>query len=245
MPDASEQQQRAGAAFLSRVVTNVPLPPVCPFSCCCHSRCSPSQVWMITGDNRLTANAVAAQLEIAPACVLSEVLPSAKSAQVQVLQEQGRVVAMVGDGINDSPALAKADVGIAVGAGTDIAIEAADMVLVQSKLMDVLVAIDISRKVMRRIKWNFVWALGYNCIMIPFAAGLFFPLTEVALPPMYAGLAMGLSSVSVVLSSLVLKLYKPPAVARASAAATAERAAASASASAIITAQATPVPATA
>ena len=169
---------------------------------------------MITGDNRLTANAVAAQLEIAPRCVLSEVLPSAKSAQVQVLQEQGRVVAMVGDGINDSPALACADVGIAVGAGTDIAIESADMVLMHSKLMDVLVAIDLSRTVMRRIKYNFGWALGYNLVMIPFAAGLFFPLMEVALPPMYAGLAMGLSSVSVVLSSLLLKRYTPPAIAR-------------------------------
>ena len=196
-------------------------PPPCPAFAArtrtWHSLCR--QVWMITGDNRLTANAVAAQLDIAPACVLSEVLPSAKSAQVQVLQRQGRVVAMVGDGINDSPALACADVGIAVGAGTDIAIEAADMVLMHSKLMDVLVAIDLSRTVMRRIKYNFGWALGYNLFMIPLAAGMFYPLTQVALPPMYAGLAMGLSSVSVVVSSLLLKRYTPPATTRASTAA--------------------------
>ena len=167
-------------------------------------------VWMITGDNRLTANAVAAQLEIEPACVLAEVLPSGKSTKVEELQAQGRIVAMVGDGINDSPALACADVGIAIGAGTDIAIETASMVLVNSKLRDVRTAIDISRVVFRRIQLNFVWALGYNVLMIPFAAGVFFPLLHVSLPPMYAGMAMGLSSVSVVMSSLLLRRYKPP-----------------------------------
>lgn len=170
--------------------------------------------WMVTGDNWRTARAVAGQLCIEQ--VAAEVMPAGKVAKVRELQASGRGgVAMVGDGINDSPALAAADVGVAVGSGTDVAVEAADYVLMRSDLEDVVVALDLSRRIMARIRLNYAWALGYNVLMIPVAAGALFPLTHAQLPPWVAGACMALSSVSVVGSSLLLRRYrKPPPVMR-------------------------------
>ena len=166
------------------------------------------EVWMVTGDNHQTARSVADLLGIKN--VFSQVLPHQKSEKVAELQARGLRVAMIGDGINDSPALAKADVGIAIGAGADVAIETADIVLMKSDLWDVATAIDLSKKVFNRIRFNFMWAFGYNCIGIPLAAGVLFPLILVHFPPFLAALAMALSSVSVICSSLLLKLYREP-----------------------------------
>jgi len=170
------------------------------------------RVWMLTGDNKRTALAIASTLGIAEEFVVAEVMPNEKSEKVSELQAKGRVVAMVGDGVNDSPALAQADLGIAVGAGADVAIEAADLVLVKSELTNVITAIDLSKTVYRRIRVNMIWAFAYNVLGIPVAAGVFFPLIRVVLPPEIAAAAMALSSVSVVLSSLMLKRYTPPQV---------------------------------
>eukprot|EP00752_Nemacystus_decipiens_P009679 g8648.t1 len=167
-------------------------------------------VWIVTGDNRATADAVAAVVGIARGKVMAGVLPADKSRKVQELQRMGQAVAMVGDGVNDSPALAMADVGIAVGAGTQVAVEAADMVLVRSDLRDVVVSLHLSRAVFRRIKMNFVWALSYNVVALPLAAGALKPLLGIGVTPALAALFMASSSSLVVLSSLGLKLYTRP-----------------------------------
>lgn len=218
-----------------------------------------------SGDNRHTARAIARQLGIDEGEVAAEILPAGKAARLWELQQLGRTVAMVGDGINDSPALAAADVGIAIGsgtplysnamamnnihvpqhiqvslrsdspkfvsisidcllparlltgawsvcpAGTDIAIEAANYVLMKDSLDDVLVSIDVSKKTYNRIRLNYMWALGYNTVMIPVAAGVLYPSLRFRLPPWVAGACMMFSSISVVLSSLMLRRYKRPA----------------------------------
>ncbi|KAF5181557.1 Copper-transporting atpase hma5 [Thalictrum thalictroides] len=163
---------------------------------------------MVTGDNWGTANSIAKEVGIET--VIAEAKPAQKAEKVKELQSKGLTVCMVGDGINDSPALVAADVGMAIGAGTDIAIEAADIVLIKSNLEDVITAIDLSRKTFFRIRLNYVWAVGYNVIGIPIAAGALFPSTGIRLPPWVAGAAMAASSVSVVCSSLLLKNYKRP-----------------------------------
>ncbi|XP_022926513.1 copper-transporting ATPase RAN1-like [Cucurbita moschata] len=163
---------------------------------------------MVTGDNWRTAQAVAKELGIQD--VRAEVMPAGKAEVIQNFQKDGSIVAMVGDGINDSPALATSDIGIAIGAGTDIAIEAADFVLMRNNLEDVITAIDLSRKTFNRIRLNYMFAMAYNVIAIPVAAGLFFPSLGLKLPPWAAGACMALSSVSVVCSSLLLRRYKRP-----------------------------------
>ena len=165
------------------------------------------EVVMLTGDNEKTAQAIRKQLGITRA--VAEVLPQDKEREIRKLQEQGRRVAMIGDGINDAPALARADVGIAIGAGTDVAIESADVVLIRSDLLDAVTAIQLSKATIKNIKQNLFWAFIYNTIGIPLAAGVFYGLLGWKLNPMFAGAAMSLSSVSVVSNALRLKFFKP------------------------------------
>ena len=164
-------------------------------------------VTMLTGDNERTAAAVQKQMGIPH--VIAGVLPQQKEAEVAKLQQQGKIVAMVGDGINDAPALARADVGIAIGAGTDVAIESADIVLMKSDLQDAVTAIQLSKSVLRNIKQNLFWAFFYNSIGIPLAAGLLYPMFGVKLSPMFGAAAMSLSSVCVVANALRLKRFHP------------------------------------
>ena len=186
------------------------------------------EVWLCTGDHELTARAVAHEIGIHEDNICAGVTPEGKADLVTRLQRRHRSargirrirstervtgrVAVVGDGINDAVALARADVGIAIGAGTEVAVEAADVVLVRSSLHDVVVALHLSKVVFRRIMMNFLWAMGYNVFALPFAAGVLYPFTDFRLPPELAGLMMAFSSVSVVTSSLLLRRYRRPVI---------------------------------
>lgn len=165
------------------------------------------QVILLTGDRKQTAEAIARQLGITD--VMAEVLPHEKEAVIRRLQEEGRKVAVIGDGINDAPALIRADVGIAIGAGTDIAIESADIILMRNNLLDAVTALRLSKAVIRNIKQNLLWAFFYNALGIPLAAGIFYPIYGWTLSPMFAAAAMSLSSITVVGNALRLKRFKP------------------------------------
>jgi Cu+-exporting ATPase len=165
------------------------------------------EVIMITGDNQRTAQAIAQQVGVNR--VLAEVLPSEKATEIKRLQAEGKVVAMVGDGINDAPALAQANIGIAVGSGTDVAVETGDIVLIKNDLRDVVVSIQLSRATMRKIRQNLFWAFFYNIILIPLAAGAFYPILHVLFDPVYAAAAMASSSVTVVTNASLLRRFKP------------------------------------
>jgi Cu+-exporting ATPase len=163
-------------------------------------------VMMITGDNERTGKAIASQLGIDN--VLANVLPDKKALEVKKLQQKGKIVAFTGDGINDAPALAQADLGIAIGSGTDVAIESGNIVLVRNDLLDVVKAIKLSKYTLKKIKQNLFWAFIYNIVGIPIAAGLLYPSTGFLLNPIIAAAAMAFSSVSVVSNSLVMRYFK-------------------------------------
>ncbi|MFQ9604556.1 MAG: HAD-IC family P-type ATPase, partial [Staphylococcus aureus] len=165
------------------------------------------KVIMLTGDNKRTAKAIAKQVGID--YFISEVLPQDKAQHVKTYQAEGQKVAMVGDGINDAPALAQADIGIAIGSGTDIAIESADIILMKDDLQSVPTAIELSKKTIRNIKENLFWAFAYNILGIPVAMGVLYIFGGPLLSPIIAGAAMSFSSVSVLLNALRLKKFKP------------------------------------
>lgn len=166
------------------------------------------QVLMITGDNHITASTIAKQVGIES--VLAQILPQDKALEIRGLQEKGFKVAMVGDGVNDAPALVQADIGVAIGAGTDVAVESADIVLIKDDVRDVVVAMDLSNYAMRKIKQNLFWAFFYNIVAIPIAAGILYPFNGFLLNPVLAGLAMAFSSLSVVANSLLMHRYNKP-----------------------------------
>ena len=166
------------------------------------------EVVMLTGDNQATAERIAGILGVDT--VIAEVLPGDKSAKIAELQADGRKVAMVGDGVNDAPALAQADVGIAIGAGTDVAIETADLVLMRSDPLDVAVALQIGRGTLRKMRQNLGWAIGYNVIALPIAAGVFEPAFGLVLRPEIAALSMSGSSIIVAANAMMLKRVKLP-----------------------------------
>ena len=173
------------------------------------------EVAMITGDNRRTADAIARKVGIDPSTgsgqsrVLAEVLPQDKAEEVKKLQAQDKKVAMVGDGVNDAPALAQAEVGMAIGSGTDVAKETGDIILIKDDIRDVVVALEVAKATMRKVKQNLFWAFFYNTLGIPLGAGLFYAFASVVISPELAGLMMAVSSISVTLNTFLLKGFKP------------------------------------
>jgi len=230
IPTLQENNHSAQRTVISVFGIVDPVQPLA-LSTCLALRRMGIELWMCTGDHEVTAHAIARKIGIEDDHVCAAIRPEGKADLVTRLQKRkenhdavrkgpktlGRqrkrhVVAMVGDGINDAVALARADVGIAIGAGTEVAVEAADIVLVKNCLHDVVIALHLSRTVFNRIRWNFVWAMGYNVCALPFAAGILYPFIDWKLPPAFAGLMMAFSSVSVVTSSLLLRFYRKPLI---------------------------------